>query len=111
MCWDGPQWISATLRTLTSNHKHLRQISLDVANQLFDLRPDCANVIGLRGWIGETTYQEWLEVDSLLAHLWESHPILKVSFSGLFTVDKKSARCCAESLLPDAAARGIVELV
>ena len=56
--------------------------------------------------------QEWLELDHLLIHLWESHLLrLKVIYNDRHLDPGESARNCIESLFPEAMARGIVDFV
>ena len=108
MCYLRPRWVTTILRTLTSDHPNLRRISLRIYNVL--LAP--ANPVDFRNAIGEASYQQWLELDSLFTHLWESHSYqLKVLYYVPTWVDGQSARSCIESLFPEATTRGIVDFV
>ena len=54
--------------------RHLRRISLLTSGVLYSLADD-EYPTALKNAIGETTYQEWLELDRLLPRLWESQSI------------------------------------
>ena len=72
----------------------------------------CANPVVFRRMIGEAAYQEWLELDRLLTHLWESHSYQsKVLYDVPIWVNGQSARSCIESLFPEVTTRGIVDFV
>ena len=68
VCRPGQPWVSTTLRTITSNHRNLLRISICVTYAMFRLDPDLdrINSASFKHSIGDTTYQEWLELDGLL---------------------------------------------
>lgn len=107
-CSRNPRWITATLRTVTPDHRNLRQISLCYRN-LYP-RSDLDDPARFRVFIGDDAYQEWLELDGLLVRLCESHSIhLRVLHSGSSSaISEPGARSRIESLFPEATARGIV---
>ena len=94
-CKSHPQWIVTTLQTITNDHKHFRQITLD--NLDLD-RFDPA----------DSTPREWSELDRSLFRLWTSHSIqIEVTYDG--TMPKDKVRMCLESLLPEFTRGGEVE--
>jgi hypothetical protein len=101
-----PKWIVATLRTITHDHRKLRQITVHMAPSS---GLDCVDV---KRAIGETAYQEWLDLDRLLVNLWESHSIRpKVLYTANPEKDGGRARTRMKSLLPELTTREIVELI
>ena len=111
MCPRDPRWVAMTIRTITPNHTNLRQISLCYGDRY--LYPESTNPAHFRVLVGETAYQEWLDFDRLLVQLCESHPIrLRVLYGGSMSTSLKSmTRSCMESLFPEAAARGVADLI
>ena len=74
MFWCGTlsvQWITAALQTVTPKHRDLQQILIHIP---FDFAIDGASM-DIRQAVGETTYDQWLDLDRLLVRLWESHTI------------------------------------
>ena len=64
-------WITMALRTITPEHRDLRQISVYLV-----YRPTQAGPGGsIRQILGEQIFGQWMELDHLLAQLWESHSI------------------------------------
>ena len=102
VCASGPQWITPALRTITRNHRNFQQVSIG-ARKTFK-SPDLSSV---KDRIGESDHLAWLELDHFLAQLHESRSIrLKV----LFRENEEKTRSCAEWLLPEVMAGGIVDL-
>jgi hypothetical protein len=97
----NPQWVTTTLRTVTPDHRGLRQISLDFS---IGARFQYANPGGAE----EAVRTQWSELDHLLTQLWESHSIRpKV----LYNIPPQRARIRVGALLPETMTRGIVDLV
>ena len=99
-----------TLRTITQDHRILQQISLEIHWKLY-ANVDAGDPTYLRDKIGQTLYQGWLELDAVLARLWESHSI----HSELVYVlprwaDRRRAGRLV-SLLPEVTASGIIDLI
>ena len=63
--------------------------------------------------IGETSYQGWLELDSVLAQLWESHSVRPVVTYKVLpeSPDGGTAGRRVRSLLSGVTATGMVDLV
>lgn len=108
----NPRWITMTLRTITSNHRNIQQISVDTSYILYDLiltRVDPAN---FKHTIGATAHAEWSELDRLLCKLWESRLVRsRVMYNVPSSVETGKARICMESLFPEGTKRGVVDLV
>jgi hypothetical protein len=115
VCQQHCQWVTTILRTIASNHGNgnVRQISLRASNILGAMDPrDRVDPTNLRNAIGETIHKEWLELDRLLVHLWESRSIqLRVMYNIPVWIYGQGARICMESLFPEVTMRGVVELV
>jgi hypothetical protein len=108
----NPQWSVMALRTITPNHRDLRQISLTTPYTLIGSNYDHDDPTKFRDRVGETVCGEWSELDHLLARLWESHSIRpKVRYSLPAWIDEEGARGCMESLLPEVSRRGVVDLI
>ena len=106
--WFRPRLLLTTLRTVTSDHRKLEQVTLAILSSR-GLR-DCEE---LRHVDGGVAYQEWLELDRLVAQLDESHSIrLKVLLNTRRTdPDGSGERRRMGILLPEVMASGIVDLV
>ena len=65
------QLVIMTLQTVNSKHRDLRQISIDVSDELA-LGGTGANI---RKTVGETMYEQWLDLDRLLVQFWTSRSI------------------------------------
>ena len=108
---SSPRWVAMTLRTITQNHRNIQQISLQIHWRMY-ANVDASNPTDLRDKIGETLYQGWLELDAVLARLWESHSIRTELVYVVHPLeDGKKAGRLVESLLPEATTRGIIDLI
>lgn len=97
--------ITTALQTITPKHQDLQQISIYVH---FDstLTKTGADV---RQTVGEQILGEWLDLDRLLAQLWESRSIrLKVISTA--RNEGQGMKNCIESLLPEITKRDWVSL-
>ena len=108
----NPRWATNTLRTIPSHNENLQQISFLVLDTLIDIRSTYSvNPATLRHAIGETSYREWLELDGLLALLWETRSIRPEVLYGFPSwVDGQTARRCIDSLFPEITTKGIADL-
>ena len=95
----GVGWIAHALRVITSKHRDLRRISVDVDNFWAsigfsgDVRKD----------VGEKVFNQWLDLDRILVHLWESFSIpVNVRWEEEVQVGY------VEALLPEMTRRGMV---
>ena len=90
-----------TLRTITRDHRNFQQLLLETFWEDYDPH------VGSDGLVD----QGWLELDSVLAQLWESHSIRpRVIYNIPTGIDESGARLRVESLLPEVTSRGIVHL-
>ena len=107
--WLRPRLLSATLRTVTRDHKELERITLTVVSSRG--LHNCEEI--RRGRTdGETVFREWLELDRLLAQLNESHSVrLTVMYNTHVDSDGSGERSRMGFLLPEATARRMVDLV
>ena len=109
---QNPWWAVATLRTITLDHRTLRQVSVQAFNFLHSLDSndlDPANVIHI---VGETTFQALLELDHVLTRLWESHAIRpEIVYNVPPYVSEEKAKSYMGVLLPELTKRGLAKLV
>ena len=105
------QWVLMALRTITTDHRDFRKVSLCAPCLSRRTAPaiNLADPAAIRREIGEVAHTQWSEFDHVLAQLWESHSIrLEV----LYYNHQGGAVCrCANRLLPEATKRGMVDLV
>ena len=85
------------LRTITSKHRDLQQISIYVPSRSTSTRDQ------------ETVSRQWMDLDRLLVQVWESHAIRTKVICG--AAEKKVMCGYIGSLLPEITKRGIIELV
>ena len=98
---DNPRWVAMTLRTITRDHRNFQRLLLETFWEDYDPH------VGSDGHVD----QGWLELDSVLAQLWESHSIRpRVIYNIPTWIDESGARLRVESLLPEVTSRGIVDL-
>jgi hypothetical protein len=105
----GVTWITMALRTITPNHRHLQQISLYAPRLRSRHTEDPAY-----DWygVGESLYEQWLELDRLLVQLLESHSIrLKVSCRASSGKEGEVAVSRMHNLFPEVTNRGIADFV
>ena len=98
------EWVILALQTAGDEHQDLRRISIDVPSYLTRIHPD------IRAAIGEGTFGQWLDLDSLLVHLWESRSI-RPSVIRTWTGGNQAVGDCIGSLLPEMMKRGMIDLV
>ena len=112
VCKSNPKWITASLRTITHNHRNFQRVSIVDPELLYHSSPLWpANPAGIIHVVGETAYREWLELDRLLTKLSESHSIRpEVLYNLLPSMDRKWANDLVESLLPELTMRGLARL-
>jgi hypothetical protein len=108
-CGSSPQWTIMTLRTITPNHRNLRQISLSLPFGFCSSNHDPTDLAYLRRVTGEMAYAEWLKLDHLIAQLWESHSIrARIPYSVL-SYDEIAVRRFVGGLLPEVTAGGVAD--
>lgn len=95
----GDVWAAMALKTLSSTHRNLRQISIFIPI-------DSSTNVSER--LGEI-YGQWMDLDGFLVQLWESIAIhTRVIY---ITGEKEGARERVAMLLPEMTKRGTVEFV
>ena len=102
----GDVWAAMALKTLTPEHADLRRVVIHIVIGPFpgDERVDT------RKEIGEEIYEQWMDLDRVLVHLWESNAIrARVVYKTEGT--GKVAYEYIEGLLPEMTTRGLVEMV
>ena len=111
--WEGdPRWVAMTLRTITCDNRNLQQLSLYAFWESQGTYLGSDDLTSLVVDVGERSYQGWLELDGVLAQLWESHSIRPEVIYGVPRwIDEAQARPRVEKLLPRATTRGIVYMV
>jgi len=101
-----------TLRTVTPSHRNLQEISLYVPDVPYGPTLNYADSANVKRAVGEAIYEQWMELDRLLAQLWESHSIhLTVLYYGKWGKNGEGPGSCVHSLFPETTGRGIADLV
>ena len=106
-CKLGLEWITATLQTITRDHKTFQRISLNTFHTLYFSIPVDPSGISDR---------KWLELDRTLCRLLEAHSIRLgvLRDAPMFHEEieaENRARSSLASLLPLVTGRGIVDLI
>jgi len=99
-------WVTSALRTITPKHRDFRQITIYLAHD-----PTLWNVgTNVRQIVGELVFGQWLELDRLLAKLWESRSIRPqiLYFAPLGNGKRITTRMGC--LLPEITKRRIIDL-
>lgn len=97
-----PKRIASALRTVTTDHRDLHQISVYTTDVLRHMDSDPNN--------RETTRTEWLELDSVFVKIWESHSVRpKVRYYLPSSMDGERARRSMEGLFPETTKRRVVD--
>lgn len=100
-------WVAATLKTITSEHQDLRNISIGshALSNNFDHQDDARTVVE------NELYEHWMDLDRTLIQLWESHAIrVRITYFSP-RGERKRAREFVGGLLPEATEKGVVKLV
>ena len=101
----GVTWVPASLRTITSNHKDLRRITV----RTFFPYPSWNEMS-----FGNGFDREWVDLDLILVQLWE---LLGVRTGAIYKEyrekrkGKQSTREIIEAIFPEMTKRGLLELV
>ena len=104
-------WATIALRTITSDHRNLRQITISVPEMTYGLALTCVDLATVRNALGEVGYRHWLELDHVLAQLWESHSIRPKVLHFVPPKDEIGPKSCVDMVLPEVTRRGIADLV
>ena len=102
-------WITEALKTITPNHRYLREIKIYVpfSPPSYDDGP-----VDVRQIVEEDTYLEWMDLDRTLVQLWESHAIRMKVVSREETEKRwRALRDFVGGLLPESTTRGMIEFV
>ena len=108
-CRDmSTQWIAMTLQTLTPKHRDFQRISFHIPYH-HTVSAACTDI---RKIVGETAYEQWLDLDRLLVRFWESHSIRpKIAYPYRSEEGRKGGMYFVSRLLPEITKRGAVDLV
>jgi len=103
-----PKWVTITLRTITSKHRDLRQILISAAyfSKLIGFHIDFDVRVAERQTAGQ-----WLELDRLLAQLWESHSTPPKIMCRALSGKEKDIRDLMGRLLPEVTVGGTANLL
>jgi glutamate mutase epsilon subunit len=88
-------WAVSALKTITSNHRDFRRISIYFpfsAKDMFD----------------QDTYNQWRYLDRILVQLWESHAIRVNPIFSAVEEKRKGVSEWVGTLLPEAKKRGMI---
>ena len=101
-------WIIMALQTITPSHRDLQHISIQVPYD-FTFIDASADVLEI---VGEAISRQWLDLDRLLVHLWESRSIRPkvIPVAKMWGGKLLDMRYCIECLLPEVTKGGIVDL-
>jgi len=95
------------LRTITSKHQDLQQITIHTPYHRCPSTPESEN---LREAVGEDEYRQWMDLDSLLVQLSESHTIRTKVTHGKENSERKLEMCeNMRGLLPKVAESGTIQ--
>jgi len=97
-------WIAEALGTITPQHGDLRRISIYLPFRL-------TVGINVRESVGEAIVRQWLDLDRLLVQFWESHSIRSRIGCMRLWEKRRNVEYYVGCLLPEAAKRGVVDLV
>ena len=101
-------WVIMALQTITSEHRELRHISIQVPYDFTFINAD-ADVLQT---VGEAISRQWFGLDRLLVQLWESRSIRpRVILAMKLWEGKIDTKYCVGCLLPEVTKEGIVDLV
>jgi hypothetical protein len=91
------EWITATLQTITPEHRNLRKISIYVPYHLtlFHVGDN------VRQTIGEANFEQWLDLNRLLVQFWESCSIHPNVIRTRPNWEGRDERDCIGCLLPE----------
>ena len=98
------KWVASTLKTITSSHRNLREVSIQ-GRALSDSHKWPTNAAA----VGDDIRGLWVGLERTLIQLWESYAVrAKVKY---YSMRREESREFMGSLFPEATKRGIVELV
>ena len=104
--YTSSEWVTATLETITPQHRDLQQIA--IYPDIWD-HDDGA---GFERIVYTTPGAQWLDVDRLLVQFWDSRSIRsKVMYLPVVENEKMEIKDRAGRLLPELTKRGIIDLV
>lgn len=97
-------WVATMLRTITSENRDLQEVSFQgFALSNLDMMPT-----DIRTGIEDESYRQWMDLDSVLVQLCQSHAVhVKVVCSPV-AVGEELARELIGGFLPETTKRGIV---
>ena len=97
------KWVAVGLRTITSAHKDLREVSIII--------PFLATPIDR--YFGEGTYRQWTDLDRVLIQLWQSYSVRTKLVYAARGGPEAGERVCEfiRNLLPETMKGGAIDLV
>ena len=100
-------WITTILRTITLEHRDIRQISIHVPHYL----TLCGTGADVKETVGETACEQLLDLDRLMSQLWESHSIRPRVVCTMLKGGERSVCVgdCIGCLLPEITGRKIID--
>lgn len=96
-----------TLQTITSKHLDLRQIRVYAPDGFSRIRAGA----DVKQAVGEVVYRQWIDLDNLLAQLWESHSIRTKVLCAMVGKRGQNSKHSIGFLLPEITNRGLISLV
>ena len=102
---ENVRWVTSTLETITPAHRNLQQITIYIP---YDPQ---AHFNFFTSTVGEEKCGQWSNLDRLLVRFWESRSIRPGVAYDTSMVQWGWARAYTEDLLPQIAARGIIDYV
>ena len=103
---EGIEWVTLALRTVTPEHRALRQISIYVPHWF----PFLSLGVNIRPVLREENSKRWSDLDHLLFQFWESHSIRpRVGCKGLGEKGQNLVHFIG-FLFPKTMQRGIIDL-
>ena len=103
---SGVEWVIMTLRNVIRDRGNIQQILLDLPDIPYSPCLGHVDPASVRDGMGEDMYSRWLELDHLLAELWESHSIRpKITYNA---PPGKDVCSWVDCLLPELTKRGVV---
>ena len=109
---SNSHWVAMALRTVTRDHGNLQQISLRTHWESYGMNLLIEELADIARVAEETSHPGWLELDNLLAQLWESYSIRpRLIYPVPAWMNRRKAGRRVESLLSGVTGRGTIDLI
>ena len=102
------EWITVVLQTVGHEHRDLLRVSIEASPALTIIPDYIFPDVGRA--VGEGILEQWLDLDRLLLHLWQTRSI-RSSVMRVRTGSKADFVDCIGCLLPEITKRGMIDLV